>query len=487
MRNRGRAVAWLSASGVLLASCFIAPPVIRVAELLPDAGRAGPPAELVFAVRIERFEDARPNRKAIGYKTGLGGVVDIVADGDVAAVFETLVTRALERKGIRSGPSALRLKGIVRRASVGNLPFSGEVKAEVAVELTLYDSQSKAQLWSRAYRGSGTGRNRQAVLAAAFRDVAQGLRRDDSILASQAAQLASANSSRRMVPVARPSPAFAAARSGVPSSDVDSLPLLDPVPRTNAYAIVVGIETYRQQLPKADFAAHDARVVGEYLVGALGFLEENVVVLLDDRATKSDLEKYIEGWLPNRVEDGDSVFVYFSGHGAPNPQPGKAYLVPYDGDPSFMVQTGYPLERLYEHLATLPAGEVVVMLDSCFSGAGGRSVIAKGMRPLVLSVENPVLARGKTVVLAASSGDQVSSTYLQKGHGLLTYFFLKGLRGDADANRDRNVDLRELFDYLKPQVERVARREFNNEQTPQLLGSPELLDAGVVLLERIDP
>jgi uncharacterized caspase-like protein len=88
------------------------------------------------------------------------------------------------------------------------------------------------------------------------------------------------------------------------------------------------------------------------------------------------------------------------------------------------------------------------------------------------------------VVLAASAGDQVSSTHDQKGHGLLTYFFLKGLQGDADSNKDGTVDLRELFAYLKPQVERTARREYNNEQTPQLLGSPDLLTKGIRLVER---
>lgn len=87
-------------------------------------------------------------------------------------------------------------------------------------------------------------------------------------------------------------------------------------------------------------------------------------------------------------------------------------------------------------------------------------------------------------ILAASAGDQVSSTYDQKGHGLLTYFFLKGLRGEADQNKDNRIELAELFAYLKPQVERVARREYNNEQIPQLLASPEMRAQGVRLAER---
>ncbi|MFM8551357.1 MAG: caspase domain-containing protein, partial [Nitrospiraceae bacterium] len=191
------------------------------------------------------------------------------------------------------------------------------------------------------------------------------------------------------------------------ASDVDRVPSVLARARPHAYAIVVGIEQYQQKLPKADFAAHDAEVMGQYLSKVLGYPEENVVVLLNERATKTGIEKYVEAWLPDHVEEDDSVFIYYSGHGAPNAKTGKAYLVPYDGDPAFVEKTSYPLERLYESLANLPAKEVVVMLDSCFSGAGGRSVIAKGMRTLVLAVENAVLARGLCVVLGACGGDLV--------------------------------------------------------------------------------
>lgn len=272
-----------------------------------------------------------------------------------------------------------------------------------------------------------------------------------------------------------------------PASDVDMPLTRRAKSRTNAYAVVIGIEQYQQKLPKADFAAHDAEIMGQYLIKTLGYAEENVVVLLNDRATKTGVEKYIEHWLPDRVEKDASVFIYYSGHGAPNPKTSDAYLVPYDGDPAFVDATGYPLKRLYERVSKLPAKEIVVMLDSCFSGAGGRSVIAEGARPMMLSVENPVLAGNKTVVLAASSGTQISSTFKDQGHGLLTYYFLKGLRGEADANKDGGVDLAEVFAYLKPQVERTARREFHNEQTPQLIGNPDLLNKGIRLIEGTNP
>jgi caspase domain-containing protein len=255
----------------------------------------------------------------------------------------------------------------------------------------------------------------------------------------------------------------------VAKSDVDDLPQVQAKSKKNAYSIVIGVEKYRQKLPKADFATHDAQTVTAYLTKVMGYPEENVVTLINDRALKSDFEKYFEKWLPNNIEKDSSVFIYYSGHGAPNPKTGDAYLVPYDGDPSFIEQTGYSLKRLYKNLNKLPANEIIVVLDSCFSGAGGRSVLAKGARPLVMNMDKQVLHSDRIAILSASSGAQISSTHEEKGHGLFTYFFLKGLK-------DGNSELGTLYNYLKPQVERIARKTYNNEQTPGLIAPVGLLN-----------
>ncbi len=241
-------------------------------------------------------------------------------------------------------------------------------------------------------------------------------------------------------------------------SDVDTLPRAFARRNPRAYAVVIGVEHYRQDLPDADDAAHDARVMSEYLQRVMGYPKEHIALLVDDRAAKGDFEKYLERWLPNRVRRGDEVFVYYSGHGAPDAVKGGSYLVPYDGDPAYLEQTGYPLRRLYARLARLPARRVVVAMDSCFSGRGGRSVIARGVRPLEAVALDPLPAN--TVLIAASAADQISNTYEEKGHGLFTYFFLKGLK-------ERGSDLRAAFDYLKPEVARVSLLQYNAEQDPQ--------------------
>ncbi|MBI5888401.1 MAG: caspase family protein [Deltaproteobacteria bacterium] len=255
-------------------------------------------------------------------------------------------------------------------------------------------------------------------------------------------------------------------------SDVDELPAIKAKPNKKAYAIVIGIENYRQKLPRADFATHDAETVAEYLTKVMGYPAENVVTLLNDHASNVDFAKYFEKWLPNNVEKDSTVFIYYSGHGAPNTKTGDAFLVPYDGDPSFINETGYSLKRLYDSLGKLQAKEIIVALDSCFSGAGGRSVIAKGSRPLVMRMDNLTIP-SKIAVLSASSGEQTSSTYEEKGHGLFTYFLLKGIKDDDNANKNGTVEIGELFDYIKPQVERIARKVYNNEQTPQMTAPKE--------------
>jgi len=253
--------------------------------------------------------------------------------------------------------------------------------------------------------------------------------------------------------------------------DVDEPPYIQIKLNHNAYAIVIGIERYRQSLPTANFAVRDAQVMTGYLTKVLGYPEENVVTLINDRALQSDFTKYFEKWLPNNVEPESTVFVYFSGHGAPDPKTGTAYLVPYDGDPTFIAETGYSLSRMYAALGKLPAKEIIVALDSCFSGAGGRSVLAKGARPLVMNLQTGTTISKNMTVLSASAGDQISSTYDEKGHGLFTYFLLNGIKNEDMVNPDGSLRMADLYDYLKPQVERIARKQYNNEQTPQLIGS----------------
>jgi hypothetical protein len=258
------------------------------------------------------------------------------------------------------------------------------------------------------------------------------------------------------------------------SSAVDA-PTYKAAGRPQDYAVVIGIESY-SDLPSASFAERDAAAVRAHLA-ALGVPERNIVSLTGPKAGKAAFVKTLETWLPKQVDKDSTVWFYFSGHGAPDPRSGQAFLLPWDGDPQFLDDTAYPLKRLYEKLNALPAKRAVAFVDSCFSGAGGRSVLAKGLRPLVTVIDVGE-AKDKVAALTASSPEQVSGTAESEGHGLFTYHLLAGLNGAA-ADKAGRVSLKGLFEYLSPKVADDARRQ-NREQTPRLWVKDE--DAAAVLM-----
>jgi hypothetical protein len=245
-------------------------------------------------------------------------------------------------------------------------------------------------------------------------------------------------------------------------------------PKDNAYAIIIGVEKYRD-LPRAEYATRDAEKIKEYLTKSLGYREENVWLLLNDRVTRSQLAARFEEWLPKQVRNnpGAEIFVYYSGHGAPDVSTNQSFLVPYDGDPAYLESTAYPLKKLYQVLSDLPAKHITIVLDTCFSGAGGRSVIPKGAKPVV-SVEHPAVVGTNVVVFTASAVNQISSSYRDKRYGLFTYYFLKGLQGEADINQDRAIEIEELASYVRSNVAAVATR-LNLDQNPQIIRAPETL------------
>jgi len=241
------------------------------------------------------------------------------------------------------------------------------------------------------------------------------------------------------------------------------------------WALIIGIERYRKT-PPVQFAESDARAFKDYANVRLGVPPENTIILLNDMATKAELEGMIKDRLNGLLNENDTLYVYYAGHGIPSDE--TPYLLPYDGDPDSPVYTAYPVEALYKDLDKLPAKNVFVFLDTCFSGRTGRqdqdTILLAGARPGVLKVKDPLLLSSKIVVMAAAKSNQLSNYYKEEGHGLFTYYLLKGLIGEADANKDNKIQMRELTKYVEEEVGAASRRLFglNRQQNPVAMPKP---------------
>ncbi len=246
------------------------------------------------------------------------------------------------------------------------------------------------------------------------------------------------------------------------ADEIDQAPPFQLQPRDSDVALIIGISHYREGVPDSSYSDEDAKTVKAYLL-KLGFRESRIQLLVNDHATRTDIVKSVKTWLPNQVKPDSRVFVYYSGHGAPdvtNPEHPEAYLLPYDGDPSDLADTAYPRKELLDRLGKLPAAQVVVMLDSCFSGSGGRSVLASGARPLLNHIVPVGAMAPNMALLTATQANQISTSDPDKKHGVLTYYFLKSLR-------DGHTAVNDIYNRIKPEVEDSAKA-LNVVQSPAL-------------------
>jgi hypothetical protein len=247
--------------------------------------------------------------------------------------------------------------------------------------------------------------------------------------------------------------------------------------RNGDLALIVGIDRYGR-LPRADFAENDAARFAEYAVNALGVDPSKVKLLRGDQATRNDVVKALATWAKaEMMQGGSTVHVFFSGHGLASSDGKDVFLMPFDGDPTVLKESGIRREEIIARLSEAGAKDVVMVLDTCFSGGTrtGQTLMAYA-RPIAISPTAGAFPRNATV-LSAASGAQLSSGLPAAKHGALSYFVMKGLEGEADANGDRRITAAELHAYVKDRVSKEAVRQ-GRDQIPELSG-----DGGKVLVE----
>lgn len=280
-------------------------------------------------------------------------------------------------------------------------------------------------------------------------------------------------------PVPAPQMLLASVRAaGITTDDVDQTPA--PTAggqRSGDYLLSIGISSYReQQISARKYAAQDAEMVANYLQTLGGIPKNNVRLLQDGSALRPDIEEAVLDWLPSKLTQDSLVTVYFAGQAVVSPT-GDIFLIPYDGSLGSTSRL-YPLKDLEAALERLKVKQVLLVFDGTVlkNGGEGRSKV---------TAPKWTRAGGKVLHLIGATGFGKSLESDTLRHGLFTYYLLRSLRGEADFNRNGEVTIGEIAEYLNRKVPTAARTTFRQEQQPQVFPALRAPDQGMdVVLTR---
>ncbi len=228
-------------------------------------------------------------------------------------------------------------------------------------------------------------------------------------------------------------------------------------------AVVIGIEDYSKN-PDVLYARDDASVVFDYLISTFGLKQENIKILTDGDASLASFREIFSenGWLNANSSEQANVYIYYSGHGYVD-ESGNSYLIPYDSMLGFL-DTAYPVEQIYNRIAKLDVKSRNVILDACFSGYNKDGSTISETKMLVVEQVGPPQ---NINLFTSCSNNELSNIFKEANQSLYTYYWLKGIRGDADLDLNNLITYREMDRYLKDKVPKKSRRLYRI-QNPQL-------------------
>ncbi|MCR4314744.1 MAG: caspase family protein [Planctomycetes bacterium] len=136
-------------------------------------------------------------------------------------------------------------------------------------------------------------------------------------------------------------------------------------------AVLVGVSKYFESKIESTikFADKDAQLIHEHLTGNLPlyFPERNVVLLVNQRATRAAILDNLTNFLATRCLKYDDVIFFFAGYGATSPD-GRNFIFPYDVKLSDIPNTAISIDELSNIFKGIKAEKKFLCFDTSFWG-----------------------------------------------------------------------------------------------------------------------
>lgn len=226
-----------------------------------------------------------------------------------------------------------------------------------------------------------------------------------------------------------------------------------------SYALLIGIDNYQHTSPLS-YAVSDAIAVAAILTQQLGFSEDNITVLTNEKATRSTILRAYLSLARHGTENDDRVVIFFAGHGhtVTSMRGEVGFLVPYDGEPVDL-STLIRWDELTKGADLIRAKHILFIMDACYGGLA----VTRSFSPGAMRFLRDMMQRVSRQVLTAGKADEVVSDYggPLPDHSVFTGHLLEALSGKARDN-DGNLTANGVIAY----VYQAVGADASSQQTP---------------------
>lgn len=254
-------------------------------------------------------------------------------------------------------------------------------------------------------------------------------------------------------------------------------------------AILIGISQYSDpDMNDLAYADEDVKAFHSVLVDFAGYKPSDIAMLLNSRATKKEISDAIVNAVKKSQKQPLNHFILmFAGHGVPaNIQSSKtnSFLAPHDAEinqffyegESGIISNETFINRawLVKQLSSIKAKQIIIILDSCYSGAKDfGELFAQNLGLNVNYTGSTDGSRGVVVVkrkighetvgnsiafIASSKDNQQSAEYRELKHGALTYAileYLNNVRKETDITEQKEITVGNVYSNISKMFDTV--------------------------------
>ena len=262
-----------------------------------------------------------------------------------------------------------------------------------------------------------------------------------------------------------------------------------PPRKPTLYVVAVGVSDYQDARYCLTYADKDARDLADLFTSKRDrYGDVKVQRILNRDATRENILKARDFLKASGVDD--QVVVFFAGHGLLDSKL-DYYFATADIDFADPAKRGLPYEAIEDLLDGIRARKKLLLMDTCHSGELDKDdvqVVRSEKKPegeikgrdfrgftrvlprvglknsyQLLQEMFADLRRGSgAVVIASAGGAEYALESATWKNGVFTHALLRGLKGEADRNRDGGVQVSKLRDYVEQEVQRLT----NGRQSP---------------------